>query len=126
MNYSDDPKGQNESLKESEAYKSEYEESRFMDKVLKSVLYIGEELAYNLFVGFYLLQDERVPVKVKATIVGALGYFIAPLDLIPDIIPVAGFADDASAVAGAIAIAACYITPDIKKRAREKVNDLFH
>lgn len=44
------------------------------------------------------LKDENTPGKHKMIIIGALGYFILPVDLIPDFIPVAGFTDDAAAL----------------------------
>jgi len=40
-----------------------------------------------------------VPVKTIIAVVGAILYFINPFDLVPDIIPVLGFADDAAFVA---------------------------
>lgn len=107
-------------------FNEEYNEQSFFEKVLNNLQGIGEELLYNVFVLFYLLQEDTVPMKVKATIIGALGYFIAPLDLIPDLAPGVGYGDDAAAVAGALALAAFYITPEIKERARNKVNELFH
>ena len=55
-----------------------------------------------------------------------MGYFIAPLDLVPDLLPAAGYADDAAAVAGALALTVFYVTPEIKQKARNKVNELFH
>lgn len=108
-----------------EEYSKVYDENKFIKKIKKNVKAIGEKLLYNLFIGFFLLQDPNVPVKVKATIVGALGYFIAPLDIVPDLAPGIGYADDAAAIAGALAIAAFYITPEIKEKARKKVDDLL-
>lgn len=41
-----------------------------------------------------LLADKRVPLRAKLTI-GAAGLYVAsPIDLIPEFVPVAGFADD--------------------------------
>lgn len=47
---------------------------------------------------FYCMLDPGTPLKVKAAIVGALAYFVLPLDLIPDFIPIAGYGDDAGVV----------------------------
>ena len=42
-----------------------------------------------------LFRDRRVPLLAKAVLVSAFGYFIWPLDLIPDLlVPVIGEVDD--------------------------------
>ena len=109
-----------------EDYSKDYNEKGFFEKILSNVQWIGEELLDNVLVLFYLLQEDAVPVHIKATIVGALGYFITPLDLIPDLAPAVGYTDDAAAVAGAFALAALYITPEVKQKARNKVDDILH
>ncbi len=52
---------------------------------------------------YFCMIDEDVPWWAKAVIGGALVYVITPLDAIPDFIPVAGWTDDAAAVATAVA-----------------------
>ena len=48
-----------------------------------------------VFTLYYMLQDEKVPLQHKAYIIGALGYFILPFDLIPEsVLPIIGFTDD--------------------------------
>ena len=42
---------------------------------------------------------QAAPWKSLALIIGAILYFVSPLDAIPDIIPVLGFADDAFIIA---------------------------
>lgn len=41
-----------------------------------------------------LVRDPRVPRRSKVVIGIALGYLISPVDLIPEFIPIIGFADD--------------------------------
>lgn len=47
---------------------------------------------------YYALQDKDTPIWAKSIIVGALAYFISPLDAIPDITPVVGYVDDWGAI----------------------------
>ena len=75
---------------------------------------------------YYVLISRDVSVKDKGLIIGALGYLILPLDLIPDFIPVAGFADDAAALAAVLKMVASNVTPEIEARAKAKANELFH
>ena len=49
----------------------------------------------------------------------ALTYLLMPLDLIPDLIPVAGFSDDLVALTAVISIWSNHITPEIRERAVE-------
>ncbi len=41
-----------------------------------------------------LFRDRRVPMRAKALVVGAVCYLLLPIDLIPDILPFFGVADD--------------------------------
>ena len=56
---------------------------------------------------------------------GALAYFISPIDAIPDPIPVIGFTDDLGVLIGAVATIAAHITPKEKKKAAEKMAEWF-
>lgn len=74
---------------------------------------------------YYTLQSSKTPIGAKATIMGALGYLILPIDLVPDFIPVVGFSDDLAALLAAITTVNRYITQDIKAQAEEKLTELF-
>ena len=52
---------------------------------------------------FYCLKDPATPAWVRVAIVGALGYLILPIDIIPDFIPFVGWVDDAAVVASVLA-----------------------
>jgi uncharacterized membrane protein YkvA (DUF1232 family) len=49
-----------------------------------------------------LVKDPRVPRRSKMVVGAALAYVVSPLDLLPEFIPVVGFADDALLVAFAL------------------------
>lgn len=106
-------------------YAESYSEDSFWDKIVDNVKAIGLKLIYKALQLFYVAQSDACPLKVRAGIYGALGYLISPLDLIPDFTPIAGYADDATAIAIALMLAQAYVTPEIKAQARDKISDLF-
>lgn len=74
---------------------------------------------------FYCLQDRDTPTWAKGVIVGALGYLVLPTDLIPDIIPGAGFSDDWGALVAALGTVAAYIKDEHKSKAAAQVERLL-
>lgn len=54
------------------------------------------------------LDNPATPTKMKALIIGAIGYILLPLDLIPDVMPAVGYTDDLASAAGVVAAVAAY------------------
>lgn len=73
----------------------------------------------NLLAMYFCLIDNQTPVWVKALIVSALGYFIFPLDVIPDLAPIVGYVDDASVIAATFALINMFIKPEHWQQADE-------
>ena len=106
-------------------YEEKYSESGLWDKIRKNIAKIGVKVIYQALLLYYVAQSPNCPSKIKAGIIGALGYLISPIDLIPDIMPGIGYADDAVAIATAVALAQIYITDEIKAQAKAKIADLL-
>ena len=54
------------------------------------------------------LDNPATPTKMKALIIGAIGYILLPLDLIPDVMPAVGYTDDLASAAGVVAAVAAH------------------
>lgn len=93
-------------------------------KIKRVLIKAGLELIYKVLQLWYVLQKSDLPYPIKATIVGALTYFILPVDSIPDFLP-GGFADDAAAIAFALSMAFLYIDEDVNEKARKKLIELM-
>lgn len=106
-------------------YSKDYNETSFWEKVRKFAAKAGGKVIYNALVLYFALQSPNTPAWAKTVILGALGYFIAPIDLIPDITPGVGFVDDAGVIAAALATIAVCITPEIKDQAKKQLKDWF-
>lgn len=61
------------------------------------------------------LDNPATPTHMKALIIGAIGYILLPLDLIPDITPGIGYADDLASVAGVVAAIGIYSDFSLEK-----------
>lgn len=61
---------------------------------------------------YYCFLDDESPIWVKGLIIGALGYFISPVDASPDLIPIIGWLDDAVVINGALASVYIHIKPE--------------
>lgn len=106
-------------------YAKDYSEESLWDKVRENVSSIGLTVIYKAFQLYYVAQSDSCPMKVKAGIIGALGYLISPLDLVPDFIPVVGYSDDALAIAFALTAAQMYITDEVKQKAKDRIREIF-
>jgi uncharacterized membrane protein YkvA (DUF1232 family) len=80
--------------------------------------------AEDLLAAYYCAFDRDTPLPVKATLVGALAYFVLPVDAIPDVLPVIGFTDDAAVLAIAINLVAGHILPVHREAARDALAKL--
>ena len=74
---------------------------------------------------FYTLQSKEVSLKDKAIIVGALGYLISPLDVIPDAIPIVGLSEDLTVLMYVINKIWVDVPDDVKTKARTKLSEWF-
>lgn len=106
-------------------YESDYSDSGFWTKLKDFAKKAGLKVVYLALVLYYVAKSANTPASAKGIIYGALGYFILPIDLIPDAIPVVGFTDDLAALTLAIAAVASNITPEIKAQAKAKLTEWF-
>jgi uncharacterized membrane protein YkvA (DUF1232 family) len=79
--------------------------------------------AEEALAAYYCAFDRETPLPVKASLVGALAYFVLPADAVPDVLPVLGFTDDAAVLATAIKLVASHITPEHRHAARAKLDE---
>ncbi len=82
--------------------------------------------AEDLLTAYYCAFDRNTPNHVRAALVGALAYFVLPFDVMPDLLPIIGFTDDAAVLAGAIRLVWVHIQPAHRDAAREalaRIND---
>lgn len=82
-------------------------------RVARRIPFAGDAVAV-----WFCARDPETPTRVRVTLMAALGYFVLPIDAIPDILPVLGFTDDAAVIAAAVAAVAGAIKPRHREAAR--------
>jgi uncharacterized membrane protein YkvA (DUF1232 family) len=83
----------------------------------------GVPFAEDAVAAYYCALDRETPSHVRAALIGALAYFVLPLDAMPDFLPLMGFADDASILAAAIATVRMHMTDRHREAARRTLAD---
>ena len=108
-----------------EDYAGYFGDSKLWKKLKKVANTAGRKAVYYVLVLYYVSRDPAVPTSLKLKVLGALGYFILPLDFIPDVIIGMGFTDDLAALAWALFTMRKYITPEVKQKARDRLREWF-
>lgn len=123
----EDLKGKAEAMDEEKIqnFSKHYSEDGLWKKIKKYSKKVGSSAVYAILLLYFVLQKEEVPMKNKTIIVGALGYFILPIDLIPDVAPGVGYTDDIGVLLAALWQVSIYIDTDVKNQAKEKLKDWF-
>lgn len=112
---------------EIEKYGNYYSENKFWKKIMRLTRKVGATVLRPVFQLYYMLQSDTVSLKHKAYILGALGYFVLPLDFIPDaFFSLIGFADDIAVMTLVISLVNDSLTPEIKAQAEAKLAELLH
>lgn len=95
-------------------YASNFSDSEFWKKISSAIGKTGKDALRLALTLYYVLKDPTVSIVQKGMILGALGYFILPIDLVPDAIPVAGYVDDISVMKVAYEFIKLSITPSVE------------
>ena len=97
----------------------------FLAKIKSIALKAGRKLIYNALLLFYVLTSPSTPLRYKQIIIGALGYMISPLDVIPDAIPIAGLTDDLAVLLYVLKKVWTGIDPEIVEQAKKRLSKWF-
>jgi uncharacterized membrane protein YkvA (DUF1232 family) len=107
-------------------YEKHFSQSKLLEKLKKVAQKAGAKVVYSVLLLFYVLVDGNVSIKDRAIIIGALGYFIFPVDLMPDLMLALGYTDDLAMVLFSIGKIRKSITPEIELKAKSKLQEYFN
>ena len=106
-------------------YSNKFTQKDFVEKISRIAKRAGSKLVYASLILYYTLQSDKVSKADKAIIIGALGYMISPLDVIPDAIPIAGLTDDLAVLLYVLKKVWTGIDPEIIDQAKQRLSKWF-
>ena len=107
------------------SYSNKFSKKEFAEKITRIAKRAGAKLVYAALILYYTLQSDKVSKSDKAFIIGALGYMISPIDVIPDAIPIAGLTDDLAVLLYVLKKVWTDIDPAIVEQAKSKLSKWF-
>ncbi|WP_412535186.1 YkvA family protein [Mesorhizobium sp. BAC0120] len=78
----------------------------------------------DVVAAYYCALDRETPLRAKGILLAALGYFILPIDAIPDMMVGIGFTDDIAVLTAALAAIRTNLKPEHRLAAREALAEL--
>lgn len=106
-------------------YEKYFSESELWSKLEKFGKSLGATILYPVLLLFNLLKSDEINLKEKAMIIGSLGYFILPVDLIPDALVGGGYTDDLAALMATLTGLASCISNSIQQTSKEQLGNLI-
>ena len=107
------------------SYANKFSQSEFAEKISRIAKRAGSKLVYAALILYYTLQSDKVSKADKAIIIGALGYMISPLDVIPDAIPIAGLTDDLAVLLYVLKKVWSLVSDEARQKAKDKMSLWF-
>ena len=107
------------------SYSDKFSSGDFVDKIQRIAKRAGSKLVYGSLLLYYTVQSDKVSRKDKAIIIGALGYLISPLDVMPDAIPIVGLADDMAVLVYVLKKVWSLVSDEAREKAKNKMLQWF-
>ena len=106
-------------------YKDRFSQTGFVEKISRIAKRAGVKLVYAALILYYILESDKISMQDKAIIIGALGYLISPLDIVPDAIPIAGLGDDLTVLIFVLHKVWNEVSEEVKDKAKNKLKTWF-
>lgn len=108
-----------------EKYKEEFTEEGFFQKIKNFGKAAGVKTVYTGLLLYYAFRRKDTPKWAKGIVLGALGYFVSPIDGVPDLTPFVGYTDDFGVMMFALVTISAYINKDVKEQAKTQLEKWF-
>lgn len=92
---------------------------RAMKRATSRIPFIDDVLAM-----YYCAIDPKTPTKIRIVIGAALLYLVSPFDIIPDFLPIIGYADDVTTLMAAFRLVSSHVTDAHRQKARSRLDEM--
>ena len=106
-------------------YEKDFSFDSLMSKIKETAKKAGLKAIYMALLLYYALESPTISTVDKAIIYGALGYFICPIDIVPDILPFIGLTDDIAVLAWAFSRVKSNVNDMTREKAKTKLKIWF-
>jgi len=106
-------------------YASLFSEFKLWEKLKNYAKAAGQKTVYSVLLMFYAFKRKETPAWAKNIILGTIGYFLSPIDGIPDLTPFIGYTDDLGVLTFGMVLIAGYINDEVREKARAKLTKWF-
>lgn len=103
----------------------EFSDKKFWQKLTDYAKTAGQKTVYTALLLFYAFKRKETPRWAKGVVIGALGYFVSPIDGIPDLTPFLGYTDDLGVMMVGLVTISGYINDEVKNKSKETLNKWF-
>lgn len=107
------------------SYIDKFSENQFWNKLKFFARQAGLKTVYSALLLFYAYRRSDTPLWAKNIVLGTLGYFLSPIDAVPDLTPVLGYTDDIGVLAFGLVTIAAYVDQEVRQRARGQLHRWF-
>jgi uncharacterized membrane protein YkvA (DUF1232 family) len=111
--------------KKVEQFEKDFTPKGFFQKLAMVGKKLGRFFIYRVLLLYFVIMHKKTPLWIKTTLMGALGYFISPIDAIPDLTPVLGYTDDLLIISAALLMSQRYQTDEMRNKANQFVAKIF-
>ncbi|TXB63163.1 YkvA family protein [Phaeodactylibacter luteus] len=106
-------------------YIKKFSEQAFWQKIRNYGRQAGLKTVYTALLLFYAYRRKETPAWAKNIMLGTLGYFLSPIDAVPDLTPVLGYTDDIGVLAFGLVTIAAYVDEGVRSKAKSRLSTWF-
>jgi len=112
-------------VKKNQKYIDAFSLNRLVPKLKRYFSVMGQKVVYSVLLLYFAFKRKDTPGWAKNIIIGAIGYFLSPLDAVPDLTPFLGFTDDFGVLSFGLVAIACYINDEVRANAKKMLATFF-